>query len=98
MFGEILKRRPILLGSDDLDQLDKIFQLCGTPTAQSWPKMKDLPGMQSIAKFERSYPRSIEQKFQQLSFFFVWFLERDGLFVCASLFIGEGGFSSKIVL
>jgi serine/threonine-protein kinase BUR1 len=31
VFGEILKRRAILPGKSDLEQLDLIWNLCGTP-------------------------------------------------------------------
>ncbi|KAJ3197286.1 serine/threonine protein kinase, CMGC, CDC2/CDK sub [Irineochytrium annulatum] len=57
-------RRPILQGNDDLDQLDKIFQLCGTPNEQSWPKLNDLPAMSLISSFKTTYPRSIKEKFK----------------------------------
>ncbi|KAI9326423.1 kinase-like domain-containing protein [Zopfochytrium polystomum] len=66
VFGEILKRRPILMGNSDLDQLEKIFELCGTPTQQSWPNWDKLPDMKAIAGFERQHHRSIKQKFHQL--------------------------------
>ncbi|KAJ3060825.1 serine/threonine protein kinase, CMGC, CDC2/CDK sub, partial [Podochytrium sp. JEL0797] len=46
VFGEILRRRPILVGNDDFDQMEKIWQLCGTPTKETWPGYKDLPVMQ----------------------------------------------------
>ncbi|KAI8848094.1 kinase-like domain-containing protein [Chytridium lagenaria] len=44
VFGEILRRKPILMGNDDLDQLNKIFQLPGTPNEQTC----------------RSFPRAVE--------------------------------------
>ncbi|KAJ3315434.1 serine/threonine protein kinase, CMGC, CDC2/CDK sub [Boothiomyces sp. JEL0838] len=37
VFGEILKRRAILPGKSDLDQLDMIWNLLGTPNEQNWP-------------------------------------------------------------
>ncbi|KAJ3276557.1 serine/threonine protein kinase, CMGC, CDC2/CDK sub [Terramyces sp. JEL0728] len=37
VFGEILKRRAILPGKSDLDQLDMIWSLLGTPNDQNWP-------------------------------------------------------------
>ncbi|KAJ3255191.1 serine/threonine protein kinase, CMGC, CDC2/CDK sub [Boothiomyces macroporosus] len=43
IFGELLKRRPILPGANEMDQLKKIFELLGSPTAQNWPGYSDLP-------------------------------------------------------
>ncbi|KAJ3273489.1 serine/threonine protein kinase, CMGC, CDC2/CDK sub [Terramyces sp. JEL0728] len=43
IFGELLKRRPILPGANEMDQLKKIFELLGSPTAQSWPGYTELP-------------------------------------------------------
>lgn len=37
VFGEILRRRAILPGKSDLDQLELIWNLCGTPTENTWP-------------------------------------------------------------
>jgi serine/threonine-protein kinase BUR1 len=36
VFGEILKRRAILPGNSDMDQLNLIWQLCGTPDEENW--------------------------------------------------------------
>jgi cyclin-dependent kinase 7 len=43
ILGELLLRVPILPGESDLDQLDKIFQMCGTPTEATWPGVTELP-------------------------------------------------------
>lgn len=37
VFGEILKRRAILPGSSELDQLNLIWNLLGTPNNHNWP-------------------------------------------------------------
>lgn len=68
VFGELLKRRPILPGSSDLDQLQKIFQLCGTPTDENWPDYKQLPNIanQSITlPFPEIHGRNIRTKFSK---------------------------------
>lgn len=44
VFGEMFHRKPILPGSSDPDQLDKIWQMCGTPNQQDWPHHELLPG------------------------------------------------------
>ncbi|GAA5800918.1 kinase-like domain-containing protein [Helicostylum pulchrum] len=56
VFGELLKSRPILQGQDDIDQLKKIFQLCGSPTNDNMPNWESLPDAHKI-KFETSSRR-----------------------------------------
>ncbi|KAJ3096196.1 serine/threonine protein kinase, CMGC, CDC2/CDK sub [Phlyctochytrium planicorne] len=63
VFGEILRRKPILMGNDDIDQLNKIFQLAGTPTEQTWPQYPELLQKSGIAAFDKTYPKSIRNKF-----------------------------------
>ncbi|CAN6896224.1 unnamed protein product [Brassica oleracea] len=43
VFAELLLRRPFLQGNSDIDQLSKIFTAFGTPKADQWPDMKNLP-------------------------------------------------------
>ncbi|KIY44096.1 Pkinase-domain-containing protein [Fistulina hepatica ATCC 64428] len=61
IMGEMFMRRPILVGSSDLDQLDKIWQLCGTPNQQTWPCWDDLPGCEGVKRFSTTYTRSIKK-------------------------------------
>lgn len=56
VFGELLKSRPILQGQDDIDQLKKIFQLCGSPTNDNMPNWESLPDANKV-KFETSSRR-----------------------------------------
>jgi serine/threonine-protein kinase BUR1 len=67
IFGEILKRRPILAGSSDLDQIDRICRLCGSPTEEVWPEYRKLPIFDpvsgTVSNFQQVYPRSIREKF-----------------------------------
>lgn len=42
VFGEILKRRPILAAEEN-EQLDKIFDLVGTPNDTNWPGWRNYP-------------------------------------------------------
>ncbi|KAF8324306.1 kinase-like domain-containing protein [Cantharellus anzutake] len=37
IFAEMFQRRPIMPGTSDLDQLTKIFDLCGSPTEENFP-------------------------------------------------------------
>ena len=44
VFGEMFKKRPILAGKSDLNQLQQIFALVGSPTEENMPGWSDLPG------------------------------------------------------
>ncbi|KAF8750407.1 Pkinase protein [Rhizoctonia solani] len=62
IMGEMWTRRPILCGSSDSDQLDKIWDLCGTPDDASWPGWRDLP---SVPMIERKLPNKIKTFFRE---------------------------------
>lgn len=67
IFGEMWKRRAILRGSEELEQLTlyliilpRIFKLIGTPTDREWPEMNDLPLLKSgKVKSFANYPFSL---------------------------------------
>ncbi|KAF8600562.1 Pkinase-domain-containing protein [Ceratobasidium sp. AG-I] len=48
IMGEMWTRRPILCGNSDPDQLEKIWELCGTPDEEVWPGWRELPGMDGL--------------------------------------------------
>lgn len=60
VLGEMFMRKPILPGSSDLDQLDKIWGLCGTPNQHSWPGYDLLPGCEGVRRFSQTYARRIK--------------------------------------
>lgn len=43
IFAEMASGVPLFKGESNEDQLDKIFKICGTPTAEEWPGMPELP-------------------------------------------------------
>ncbi|KIJ99078.1 hypothetical protein K443DRAFT_680230 [Laccaria amethystina LaAM-08-1] len=51
VLGEMFTRKPILPGTSDLDQLEKIWKLCGTPNQHSWPNYDALPGCEGVKRF-----------------------------------------------
>ena len=55
VFGEMLKGHPILTGNSDVDQLKKIFQLCGSPNDRNYPSFRTLPGTKHT-QFEECLP------------------------------------------
>ncbi|TVY54089.1 Cyclin-dependent kinase 11B, partial [Lachnellula suecica] len=48
IFGELLGKDPLLQGKNEVDQLSKIFELCGIPTETSWPSFRRLPNARSL--------------------------------------------------
>ncbi|KAK5069021.1 hypothetical protein LTR16_009748, partial [Cryomyces antarcticus] len=48
IFGELLTKEPLLQGKNEVDQLSKIFELCGIPTDATWPGFKRLPNAKSL--------------------------------------------------
>jgi cyclin-dependent kinase len=54
IFAEMSNGSPLLPGSTDNDQLQKIFKVLGTPTEESWPSVKELP--QWSPDFEKKQP------------------------------------------
>ncbi|KAI0790534.1 kinase-like domain-containing protein [Abortiporus biennis] len=65
VLGEMFWRRPILPGTSDLDQLDKIWQLCGSPNQHTWPNYDTLPGCEGVKRFN-SYPRRLKQTYETI--------------------------------
>jgi len=43
IFGELLQKSPLFNGQGELDQIDQIFTMMGTPTTTSWPNFTNLP-------------------------------------------------------
>lgn len=65
VLGEIFIRRPILMGSSDANQLDLIWQLCGSPSGETWPDYDTLPGLDGIKRWNR-YDRQVKTKFHAI--------------------------------
>ncbi|KAI9721369.1 MAG: serine/threonine protein kinase, CMGC, CDC2/CDK sub [Chrysothrix sp. TS-e1954] len=52
VFGEMFKRRPILPGKTDLNQIQQIFELVGSPTEENMPGWSSLPGCEGTNTFK----------------------------------------------
>ncbi|KAI9250540.1 kinase-like domain-containing protein [Phascolomyces articulosus] len=61
--GELLRGRPILQGTDDTDQLRRIFHLCGSPTQTTMPGWQSLPDTNKY-QFDPS-PRRVKEEFSK---------------------------------
>ncbi|KAG0351977.1 serine/threonine protein kinase, CMGC, CDC2/CDK sub [Podila minutissima] len=67
VFGEMLFGRPVLQGVSDQDQLDKIFQLCGSPTEDNMPGWSSLPGLDEknvSFQINKHYQRKLKEDFE----------------------------------
>lgn len=62
ILGELYSGRPILPGRTEVEQLHKIFKLCGSPSEDYWIKTK-LP-RSSVIKPQRPYRRSVKETFK----------------------------------
>jgi len=51
IFAEMALGRPLFPGTSEKDQLQKIFQVLGTPTSESWPSIVELPEWKSLSGF-----------------------------------------------
>ncbi|KZT68342.1 Pkinase-domain-containing protein [Daedalea quercina L-15889] len=65
VLGEMFWRRPILPGGSDIDQLEKIWQLCGTPNEQTWPGWDQLPGCEGVRTWN-TYNRRLRIVYEQI--------------------------------
>jgi len=43
IYGELIIKNAIMQGEGELDQIDKIFHLVGTPSESNWPEFTNLP-------------------------------------------------------
>ncbi|KAI9766779.1 MAG: serine/threonine protein kinase, CMGC, CDC2/CDK sub [Geoglossum simile] len=63
VFGEMFVRRPILAGKSDVNQLQMIFELVGTPTEETMPGWNELPGCEGVKDF-KPQPGNLAQQFR----------------------------------
>lgn len=48
IFGELLTREPLLQGRNEVDELTRIFELCGVPSDDGWPGFRRLPNARGL--------------------------------------------------
>ncbi|KAI5061668.1 hypothetical protein GOP47_0024173 [Adiantum capillus-veneris] len=66
IMAEILTREPLFNGVNELDQLDKIFKVLGTPNRTIWPDFPKLPGVR--IKFAKQPFNKLREKFPPTAF------------------------------
>ncbi|VDD89509.1 unnamed protein product [Enterobius vermicularis] len=55
IFGELLIHRPLLPGKTEIDQINRIIGLLGTPTETIWKGFDDLPAVKNIQLVHQPY-------------------------------------------
>ncbi|KAL7808418.1 protein kinase [Trichoderma gracile] len=58
IMGELITREPLLQGSNEVDQISKVFELCGVPTDESWPSFRRLPNARSLRLPKHAPPQA----------------------------------------
>ncbi|KAL7814914.1 protein kinase [Trichoderma aethiopicum] len=58
IMGELITREPLLQGSNEVDQISKVFELCGVPTDDSWPSFRRLPNARSLRLPKQTPPQA----------------------------------------
>ncbi|KAF8249469.1 Pkinase-domain-containing protein [Wilcoxina mikolae CBS 423.85] len=64
VFAEMYKRKPILQGSSDLDQMYKIFGLCGPPNSKTMPGAERLPMFEAVKNM--TFQRTLESQHSRM--------------------------------
>jgi hypothetical protein len=62
IFGEMWKRKPLLPGANELEQIELIFNLVGIPTERSWPEYRNLHYFKAVESVAKRLP-SLSDKF-----------------------------------
>ncbi|KAL8150992.1 hypothetical protein V2J09_020800 [Rumex salicifolius] len=66
IMAEMLSKEPLFYGKTELDQLDKIFRILGTPNEDIWPGFTKLPGYK--VNFVKHQYNQLRKKFPATSF------------------------------
>mmetsp|Transcript_14066 Transcript_14066/g.20790 ORF Transcript_14066/g.20790 Transcript_14066/m.20790 type:complete len:459 (-) Transcript_14066:265-1641(-) len=70
IFAELLQGSALFPGKDEAEQLNRIFDMCGTPTSETWPNVNACPDWEAHWKTEAAKnPRqsNLRKKFHNLS-------------------------------
>lgn len=64
IMAELLLRRPLFPGKNEKDQMEKVFELCGTPNENVWPGVSSLPYYNMVQKPEKDWlPDRLQHRF-----------------------------------
>ncbi|KAJ3410941.1 kinase subunit of RNA polymerase II carboxy-terminal domain kinase I [Chytridiales sp. JEL 0842] len=59
IMAEMLLKKPIFPGVDEISQLEQIWKICGTPTEEVWPGVTELPWW-AMLRPKQEYPRCLK--------------------------------------
>eukprot|EP00616_Rhizochromulina_sp_CCMP1243_P008961 CAMPEP_0118962686 /NCGR_PEP_ID=MMETSP1173-20130426/927_1 /TAXON_ID=1034831 /ORGANISM="Rhizochromulina marina cf, Strain CCMP1243" /LENGTH=742 /DNA_ID=CAMNT_0006910975 /DNA_START=39 /DNA_END=2268 /DNA_ORIENTATION=+ len=62
ILAELILRKPLFPGHTELEQLDLIFRVLGTPTKQTWPNHHMLPKLE-VLQPKQTYPCQLEPRY-----------------------------------
>ncbi|XP_065827696.1 cyclin-dependent kinase 10-like isoform X2 [Oscarella lobularis] len=66
ILGELLAHRPLMPGTSEINQLERMIDLLGTPNENIWPGYSSLPGAKSFNLKQQPY-NNLKHKFHWLS-------------------------------
>lgn len=66
ILGELLAHKPLLPGKSEINQLELIINLLGTPNDSIWPEFSSLPALQEFSLKQQPY-NNLKHKFPWLS-------------------------------
>lgn len=61
IFAELIRSAVLFTGSTEIDQVDRIFSIIGTPNTTTWPEYEELPG--ALKNSFRNYPNRLRTVF-----------------------------------
>lgn len=61
---ELFCKKPVFQGNDEIDQLDKVYSILGTPTVDKWPSLVDMPWYE-LMKPRETIPNRFRTLFQK---------------------------------
>ncbi|KAJ1767452.1 serine/threonine protein kinase, CMGC, CDC2/CDK sub [Coemansia sp. RSA 1843] len=64
IFAEMLVGKPVFPGSTDLNQIEQVMRVCGSPSDALWPGWRDLPDCKQVEDFN-FYPRRVRDEFMR---------------------------------
>ena len=56
---ELFTKKPVFQGTDEINQLELIYKLLGTPTRETWPSILQLPWY-NLIRFKESYESKLK--------------------------------------
>ncbi|GLJ26581.1 hypothetical protein SUGI_0515410 [Cryptomeria japonica] len=65
LLGELFRGKPIMPGRTEVEQLHKIFKMCGSPSEDYWKKLKS-PNTAAMFRPQHCYKRNLGESFKDL--------------------------------